>query len=80
LCVPARVERAVGATPRRARGRGSGQGWELTRRRRLRSGNAVSCGMSLFHGIATAVLSGREARRLPQSVPALGQGCTFRAC
>ena len=29
--------------------------------------------MSLFHGIATAVLSGREVRRLPQSVPALGQ-------
>jgi hypothetical protein len=27
------------------------------------SGNTVSCGMSLFHGVSTAVLSGREARR-----------------
>jgi hypothetical protein len=33
------------------------------RRVRRRSANTVSCGMSFFHGIATAVLSGREARR-----------------
>lgn len=44
----------------------------LTRLAPLRSGNAVSCGMSLFHGIATAVLSGREARRVSRSVPVLG--------
>jgi hypothetical protein len=34
---------------------------ELSRRAR-RSANTISCGMSLFHGATTAVLSGREAR------------------
>ena len=71
-CACTRARRAPWGPRRTRAGAAHGQGSRLTRLRRVRSGNAVSCGMSLFHGIATAVLSGREARRLARGITRAG--------